>query len=390
MTEVDPIAEVAVAPRPSGARVARASLDSLTGVRFFAAAAVVLFHFRSHVVALFPAARPWEPVAGVGDSGVDLFFILSGFIISYTYADRFRVWSARAYREFLMLRLARMYPVHLVILLGLGLAVVAARTVLGQGGVLSESDGGNFLQNLLLVSAWRGDDDYLSWNYPAWSISAEWFAYLLFPLVVAGTAWIRTSWQAVPAACVVLGVYLAATDAGSAGGALPRVVCEFVAGTLLAKAFTHMRDRRLWDVLATAAALTGLALALWAGGGAQTVALVHVFAALVLFLSRARGPFAAVLAWAPLVLLGEASYSLYMTHGVVDLVGQFALPMEDFAGSGLAVRTVVLLAYVVAIAGATAFMFVVVERPARRWLRNRLRRRGPVVRSASARVALAD
>ncbi len=359
------------APALESTTATRRSLHSLTGIRFFAAAAVVVFHFRSHVATLFPATRPWEPVAAVGDAGVDLFFILSGFIISYTYADRFRVWSAREYREFLVLRLARMYPLHLVMLLALGVAVFAARTMLGAEDVLSESDGGNFLQHLLLVVSWRTDDEYLSWNYPAWSVSAEWFAYLLFPVVVAATAWIRWWWQAVPSAVIVLGAYLAVTDAGSSGGAIPRVLCEFVAGTLLAKAYTQMRDRRLWDLIAAGAAVTGLMLSIWASGKTQDVALVYTFAALVLCLARARGPFAAALGSGWIVVLGEASYSLYMTHGIVDLAGQLSLPMADFASASLTVRAVVLLAYGAALGATTAFAYVMVEKPARRWLRAR-------------------
>jgi peptidoglycan/LPS O-acetylase OafA/YrhL len=370
MTEAVVVADAAGLGTSSPTTV-RPNVLSLTGVRFFAAAAVVVFHFRDYVTAVFPALQRWEPVAAAGGSGVDLFFILSGFIISYNYADRFRVWSVRAYREFLILRLARMYPVHLVTLLLLGGGVLLARTVLGEQQLLSQSDGGNFLGHLLLIIAWRPDSHYLSWNYPAWSISAEWFAYLLFPLVVVCTAWLRTWRQALAAAVAVLGVFLAATNAGAVGGALPRVLCEFVAGTLLAKVFTEMRPGRRWDVLAMGAALGGIATAAWSSGVFQTVVLVYVFAALVLCLSRANGPFSAVLASGPVVLLGEASYSLYMTHGVVDLAGQFALPWENFVGASLLLRSAVLLTYLVALAAATGVMYAFVEKPARRWIRDR-------------------
>src|SRR5512135_599191 len=89
-------------------------IPSLTGLRAFAAWWVVFFHCSF----LLPAALPkvyW--FARLGYLGVDLFFVLSGFIISYNYWDKLASFSVKAYREFLWLRLARLYPVHLFTLL---------------------------------------------------------------------------------------------------------------------------------------------------------------------------------------------------------------------------------------------------------------------------------
>ena len=89
----------------------------LTGVRALAALWVLLFHLHEKLDSAFPGFRfLFDPVILHGYLGVDLFFILSGFIISYNYAQRFSVFRISTYLEFLWMRFARLWPVHFVIL----------------------------------------------------------------------------------------------------------------------------------------------------------------------------------------------------------------------------------------------------------------------------------
>src|SRR6202035_3465321 len=105
--------------RPHGKNVVRSGeIKALTGLRIVAAVWVVLFHFRPMLADASPDFRDaLAPVLNCGAQGVDLFFILSGFVLTWTYLDRMGdSWSTRAMLHFLWLRLARVWPVYLVTL----------------------------------------------------------------------------------------------------------------------------------------------------------------------------------------------------------------------------------------------------------------------------------
>src|SRR6202167_3087723 len=104
---------------PHGKNVVRSGdIKALTGLRIVAAVWVVLFHFRPMVSDISPDFRDdLAPVLNCGAQGVDLFFILSGFVLTWNYLERMgRSWSTRETVHFLWLRLARVWPVYLVTL----------------------------------------------------------------------------------------------------------------------------------------------------------------------------------------------------------------------------------------------------------------------------------
>jgi len=155
------------------------NLKSLTSLRFFAAMWVVAYHFWPNLGLAMPA------VIAKGYLGVELFFVLSGFILCHVYLENFGQGRFN-YREFLWARLARIYPVHLAVLLGLMLLIATA-------AMMGVSAGDKLLiwpslpAQLTLTQAW-GLSPLGGWNHPSWSISAEWFAYLSFP-AFAVVAW---------------------------------------------------------------------------------------------------------------------------------------------------------------------------------------------------------
>ncbi len=154
-------------------------LKQLTSLRFFAAMWVVLFHYWPSLGAAMPA------LIGKGYLGVELFFILSGFILCHVYLTGFGEGRFK-YADFLWARLARIYPMHLATLVGLGVLAVGAIAVgLHVGDKLLVWS--SLAPNLLLLQAW-GFASGGGWNHPSWSISAEWFAYLAFP-AFAALAW---------------------------------------------------------------------------------------------------------------------------------------------------------------------------------------------------------
>jgi len=156
----------------------KAELPALTGIRFYAALLVYLSHFP-----IIPGA---ESLVGqhilfnAGVVGVSFFFVLSGFILTYNYADVFRTGiRGSKYKKFVWDRLTKIYPVHLLALLMiLPIAIYSPNLPLDWRAVP--------VHLLLLQCFWPSHlRDYL--NVPSWSISCEWFFYLLAPIAIYQT-----------------------------------------------------------------------------------------------------------------------------------------------------------------------------------------------------------
>ena len=161
-----------------------ADLKSLTGLRIVAAGWVLVYHFRNRL------GLDLEQVGMIdkGYLGVDLFFILSGFILSHVYV---RAWAEGRfpYGSFLWARLARLYPVHLLTL-GATIMLWGLGRWAGARFEAAAFDPAAIPQHLLLVHAWWATPT-VQWNFPSWSISAEWFAYLTFPAFALASLTLR-------------------------------------------------------------------------------------------------------------------------------------------------------------------------------------------------------
>lgn len=356
-------------PHQLGVRSVRPpDLPALTGIRFWAALWVVFFHFHQPMEAAFPGWDRLHPLTSTGGYGVDLFFILSGFVITYNYAGQFVRPTGRLWLGFLGLRLARMYPVHIVTLLVVGLIALCAR-VTGQT-VLSTWNAPDFVRQLLLINAWR-DDGYLNWNYPSWSISAEWFAYSLFPVLLLVALRARSAWLSVALAGASLGLFGLCIQTGYEWPLL-RVVMEFACGMFLVRVHHAVRPHVAWDAVASVA-VGAVAVIVWvAPPQAQPHMLIATFAVLVLALSRCTGFVRGALGARLAVFLGGASYSLYMTHAIVELLGTRYMPIAGTAGDSLLVRLGLAGAYAVALMTSAVAMYLWVEEPSRRALSRRV------------------
>ncbi|MBB2972405.1 acyltransferase [Mesorhizobium sp. RMAD-H1] len=113
---------------------------------------------------------------------LDMFFIISGFLIFLHYGDRVTGW--RSYTAYILRRFARLYPLHLItfvlfLLIGIGYHMGFLRPF----GGAERYDMAEVIPNLLLVQAW-GFSHELTFNFVSWSLSAEWFSYLLLPLIL--------------------------------------------------------------------------------------------------------------------------------------------------------------------------------------------------------------
>ena len=336
-----------------------ANLPALTSLRFFAAMAVVLHHLADFT----PAAPHWA-LAERGGLAVDFFFMLSGFILAHAHEGELRAGTIRA-PAFLQARLARIYPAHFVMLVLFALVVLVGRA---SGQPINAERYGltSLATHLLLISAW-GVDTTLSWNIPAWSISAEWAAYLAFlPMAWIALRLSRAQAGAALAALLVGFIWLAPHYdlTQRTLSALPRIFPEFAMG-MLARFVWPPRPSRGATALFVAACAGVAAGLFW---GAPDGWLVAAFLAIIVTGARLVGPLAEALAAAPLVRLGEESYALYLAHVFVfGLVFKAAGPLARLGLPGWALSVAALVAALAAAAALHRF----VEAPANRWLRPR-------------------
>src|SRR5271155_103901 len=239
--------------RPHGKNVVRSGeIKALTGLRIVAAVWVVLFHFRPLLQDAAPGfLDALTPVLNCGAQGVDLFFILSGFVLTWNYLDRMGgSWSTRATLHFLWLRLARVWPVYLVTLHLAALWVIFTMHV---GHVpwqdLSGFNAVSYVRQVLLVQLWfQPFFDGSSWDGPAWSISAEWLAYLLFGVVVLVifrmqhvTRARSLTLLAFVASLPPVMLLLASGQFYTPWSWLPRIVTQFIAGALACAAVRRLQ-----------------------------------------------------------------------------------------------------------------------------------------------------
>ncbi len=288
-------------------------IKSLTGVRFFAAFWVVLFHFQGDLYRLIPPLETLRPVFEKGHYSVPLFFILSGFILSHTYFDKYALSS---HAKFVWLRFARIWPTHLaVVLCFLGYYFLVYLLKIRIGG--APPSYGVLLQELVMTRAWTTRE--LAWNYPAWSIQAEWFAYLfLFPVCFL---WFKAIHGKVT--IFALSVILLCIHGVQPFADTPTRITDIALLFMAGSALYRLRSLVNLSRFASIGVLTGIATA----GTAMAIslpvskALIYLsFGLLVLSLSYDKGLVARALRSDLVVYGGTISYSLYMTHALVQLV----------------------------------------------------------------------
>ncbi|WP_374659087.1 acyltransferase family protein [Phenylobacterium sp.] len=289
------------------------NIRQLTSLRFFAAFWVVLFHYWPKLD--FDGAIPLFVQKGY--LGVELFFVLSGFILCHVYRTSLEEGRFR-YGSFLWNRLARVYPLHLATLVGMIVLALAA-TAAGFGIDPNILNWESLPANLLLMQAW-GLAPQAAFNHPSWSISAEWFAYLTFPLFAWGALALKNR----PLIAVGLAVgFLAGlyalfqalagfplTQATIQWGALRIVPC-FAYGCAL-HALWRARPSQNRGLALAGAAISALAAIGFAAIAAPDAVIVTTLGALIFFLARMAQTGTETFGNKPLVYLGEISYSVYM------------------------------------------------------------------------------
>ena len=351
----------------------------LTGIRALAALLVLGMHTEQNVPAGFDLLLPFF---ARGYLGVDFFFVLSGFIITHVYLASLASPTLSAVQIFLWHRIIRLYPVHITVLASLVAIVFFA----GAGGFIlnhpQEWQWNDLLWQLTLLHAW-GVTATPGWNVPSWSISAEWFAYLLFPLLAPALIWVRKRGIALLIAVAALAgtaslFALADWTLNSWVGApaLTRVFGEFLCGAALCRAVALSQKLPLLkgDILGASALVAFL---FGASAGLQDFALVALLALTILGTATSRGHWARFLGSRPFLWLGEVSYSVYMVHFPILIVIRRLWEWLGFAEWQPVGKTLAFLATVVLVIALAAMLSYVVERPARTRLRDQMGRFAP-------------
>jgi len=323
---------------PAAATLRKPPLPALTGIRTLLAFAIILFHFTPpHLGILFPFVDNGYVFVGV-------FFLISGYVLTYNYADRA---ATLVKREFWLARFSRLYPVYLLVL------IISFRMLQNEWQARSHFE---FWQGLILtplvLQGWSPSVATF-WNTVAWTLSCEVVLYAVFPFLI------RAPWPKKPLHLVFIllalwiigllphSLYLLLNPDHIVGHVdrysstqLLRFLkytpvpyaCTFLAGVTLGKLQLALRITPRQRLALTAVSLATVCLFFYTVVLRTPYLLMHgglltpLFAALVLGLS---GPhfLSALFSWRPLLLVGESSYCLYLIHfNVFQLLHIYHVP----------------------------------------------------------------
>ncbi|MBI5426091.1 MAG: acyltransferase [Opitutae bacterium] len=403
-------------------KIPRADIPSLTGLRFFAAGCIVLNHL---LLGIAPArVFPWTAggLAACGVLGMNLFFVLSGFIIHYNYSASLERFSASSLYGFISARIARLYPLLFVFI---AFEFLTEEYIWRADPATANAHLRALPAFLTFSQTWfyQRLDSSLSLAYAfqnasiTWSISTEFLMYLFYPALLhallrpsesvrmrvgklfvgvailsLGVCWFHNHSEVVDQ----WGVAHFGEQAGSAYNPTHSFwlwfvflspylrFAEFTIGALAAHLFMGLVERgptRSERIGATAAMFTAAGLILlsmlpmtwrWEWELAYHRAVGYLPAVAVLIFGGARlqdGILGRAFAWRPFVWAGEASYSIYLIH----IVFYNRFRVEAVSGPLAALRAVVTIGLIILTARV---LFEKIENPARAWCRSVLQRLG--------------
>lgn len=361
------------------------ALDSIRGI---CACLVALFHIKStgFITNTSLVANSWL--------FVDLFFVLSGFVIAAGYGERLA--NGYSIRRFMFLRLGRVYPLHVAVLL-MFLSMELAGLMFGTWGMSARIPFSEprtpyeLFTSLALVQIFAGHGS-LVWNGPSWSIAAEVWTYL------AGALALRFfGARILPILCVaaLAALTLLALGGDSAwnpatGFTFVRCIYGFSLGMIGWELFTtRLSNVQISFPVATAIEIvTVAACAAFVSTNVAPLACPPLFFVAVLVFSLEGGAVSRLFELRPFQIIGLLSYSIYMIHTfviarvmdlavlvghrmhfkLIDVVQGTSGTTKKLVGPGLIpdLGTIAMIAIVIATAGVT---YLLIERPFREWSR---------------------
>lgn len=348
------------------------NLDALTAFRGVAAWWVVLYHVKEYI-----NIPNINGIVSLGYLAVDFFFVLSGFIISYAYYEKLTKFSNINIFKFYLKRLSRIYPLHLLVLLIYCVIPIIFFICDKNLPADGKYDLGYLLLSFFLVQNW-GWESTLAWNVPAWSISTEFFVYIIFPFMALSLVNVKTKAGVFAVFLVgVLGIPVVFIMNGTmnigesiAKLGLFRCAFEFLVGVCCYRFFSM--GYKLNPSLSVFLFLLGIVLFLLPPlliDKSMTLLLVPVSSALIIYATLyLPQKYIRLVSSVWILYLGEMSYSTYMLHYVVLDVFKLATPSSHYINFWWVVF------YIFCLFLASSVSFKYIENGARKWLNAKIDR----------------
>ncbi|NRA41506.1 MAG: acyltransferase [Pseudomonadales bacterium] len=362
-------------------RQARPHIQSLTGLRFYLASAIFVMHFSQFVLAsLFPNRSIFSDYTSAGHLAVDAFFVLSGFVIAYSYFDT--IQQQGQFWPFIVRRLARIFPVHLFTTLLVAIPIMlylgaeyqqAASYMRNIPERAVEFNLSELVKSLLLVQSWSLPMT-VSWNFASWSISCEWLVYLLFPLYVAALK--PAAGRPLVTLLLIIALYILEIVAaavsmqqqGINGVGVIRVLPSFASGILLCRlcwqqpaAQPKQLNWLFWPMLAVL-----LQPETWLMIG------VLPFFMLLIYLLARQHISASWLTHRWAIYGGHISFCLYLAHAALLVLSALFANPSDYAAAAGWQKGIYIVGFLLATVALTLVAHHLIEKPAFRWVTKRL------------------
>jgi len=375
-------------------------LPALTGIRFFLALWVIVYHQSGSDRPWFEQldlAQPWMSVVRTGYAAVSIFFILSGFVLAYNYNLR-APWTPRERWRFGIARFSRIYPAYFLGLCAMA-PLIAYRLTKEFSLPGAARDAWSGLLSFSLLQSWL-PQTALTWNVPGWSLSNEAFFYACFPFVGiwiwradtlrAFLTWVAALWV-LSLFAPLWAVWLPVPGFGDITAQTPMVssspwaevirynplirMVEFCAGILVGRIFfqieTRLAGRGYWFYL------PGIAVSCLVASQAHRIPypvmhnglLLPVYACTILGLALSGGWVARWLSTGVLVFLGNVSYSMYILHlPLFAWLSILWVRLLHWEPSGLLWQAT----YIAVVVLISSLVYKGLEEPAHYWLKRKL------------------
>lgn len=355
---------------------------ALDGVRGIGAFTVLLYHMKWNSIFTL------NPIVGNGFIAVDIFFILSGFVIAHAYIND--ISERNDLLRFMSLRIFRIYPLHLFLLVIFVLMEFLKYAPTAKSAPFSgEASIQMLFATAALVQAW-GYFGHNSWNSPSWSISCEMFAYIIFAFVtLTGVVRARYFVPFVAFFAALSYLFVAIYKNGLADAiyqvSLVRGLGGFSIGTCI-YLISNRYNRETIVVLRSTAIATALecialfilVVLLWWVQGWQIIYVLPVLAILIFLFSQEAGAVSRLLCGSLFQLLGELSYSIYLGQALILYIGSIflkrVLPAEviinpvnrtEWYNYDTLTGSMLSLVFIIIVLGVSYLTFNYIEKPGR-------------------------
>jgi peptidoglycan/LPS O-acetylase OafA/YrhL len=334
---------------------------------------VVLYHFSEPLIGVVPILV--QSTVSFGYLAVDLFFILSGYVIYTSAGAALSSVSWFSIKRFILSRWIRIYPLHFVILL-LYLLNPFALWLFGSSGIPEGRYSPEYYIASIFLVHNLGIFEGLQWNIPSWSISVEFAAYLFCPVLIAfGISKIKSSllFLVIGAASgfILLAFLFSVNGKSSLGDAIAtmgliRCLFEFWAGLCLGAICDRCRlpDGSWHRALRTMALmlLVAFAIGLFSAGVPDYYFVPIIFFLVIFLIVQGDALFSAVLSTSGIHYLGLISYSTYLIH-------YFVKDWVKFLSGGIGLTQFVI--YIIFCFACSVVAYASIEKPSQKFLREK-------------------